>query len=69
MHMTESPAPKIEQYFLCGVPLASVSANPYLGVQLHETFSWNTHIDYVSNEASRVLGLLRRNIDACMHQN
>ncbi len=65
MHMTKSTKPMTKQYHLCGVPLASVSSSPYLGVQINDKLSWNTHVDYICGKASRMLGLLKRNLGAC----
>ena len=34
----------------------------YLGVDIHSTLSWNTHIDRTNQKANNMLGFLRRNL-------
>lgn len=41
--------------------LNHVSSYKYLGVYISNNFSWNTHVDYITNNANRTLGYLRRN--------
>lgn len=38
-----------------------VSSYKYLGVYISNNLSWNTHVDYITNNANRTLGYLRRN--------
>ena len=51
------PAPPIT---LNGQPLEKVSSYRYLGVTISNDLSWNTHIDEISKEARRIVGLLYR---------
>lgn len=51
----------VNTYFLNGSPLSSVTTYKYLGVQISDNLSWQPHIEYISNNANRMLGFLRRN--------
>lgn len=48
-------------YHLNNVPLDSVLSYKYLGVHITNNLSWATHVEYVINNANRMLGYLRRN--------
>lgn len=48
-------------YLLNCSPLSSVSTYKYLGVHITSNLSWQTHIEYIANNANRMLGFLRRN--------
>lgn len=48
-------------YFLNNIPLPSVGSYKYLGVHISSNLSWNTHVEFVANNANRMLGYLRRN--------
>ena len=37
--------PKVFDYYLCDQQLIPVDSNPYLGVEISRTLSWNLHID------------------------
>ena len=50
------------KYHLGGQPLSSVSEYPYLGVLLSTDTLWQKHLTQVSNKATRMLGLLQRNL-------
>lgn len=51
-------------YSLNNIPLASVDNYKYLGVHISSNLSWNKHVDYVTNNANRMLGYLRRNFSS-----
>ena len=53
------------EYHLGGSLLTMVSEYPYLGVTLSSNLSWQSHITNVSKKASRILGLLQRNLRGC----
>ncbi|CAH1274329.1 ALG14 [Branchiostoma lanceolatum] len=40
-------------------------SHPYLGVQLSDDLRWDTHINYATSKAGRVLGVIRRNSTHC----
>ena len=42
--------------------LLSVASKAYLGIELHERLSWKSHVDAVTNKASRTLGFIQRNL-------
>ena len=52
----DEPAPK---YHLNGQLLASVQSVKNLGVYLSYDMKWGCHIDYTTNKALRVLGLIK----------
>ena len=52
-------------YHMDGHVLETVSHNPYLGVELTNTLSWDTHIQKIIGKANRSLGFLRRNLGKC----
>lgn len=47
-------------YILNDIPLDAVASYKYLGIHITHNLSWNMHVDYVSNNANRMLGFLRR---------
>ena len=56
--------PKVYDYLLCGQKLKPVDSNPYLGVEISRTLSWNLHIDNVVKKANSIMGLVKRNLYA-----
>lgn len=48
-------------YHLDGSMLENVTSYKYLGVHITANLSWEKHIEYISNNANRMLGYLRRN--------
>lgn len=48
-------------YELNNVHLSSVSSYKYLGIHISTNLQWHGHINYVTNNANRMLGFLRRN--------
>ena len=48
-----------------GHTLLSVKHHPYLGIELSKDINWATHINQVANKANKILGLLKRNLNAC----
>lgn len=48
-------------YCINNSTLLSVSTYKYLGVHITNDLSWNIHVDYITNNANRLLGYLRRN--------
>ena len=45
--------------------LSTVDSYPYLGVIISSDLHWKLHVNHISNRATRVLNLLRRNIYCC----
>ena len=52
-------------YTLCNQQLTNVNSHPYLGVEIDNKLRWDKHINNISNKASSVLGLLKRNLANC----
>lgn len=48
-------------YYLNNVCLQSVDSYKYLGVHITFNLAWDAHVEYVANNANRMLGYLRRN--------
>lgn len=48
-------------YLLNNTPLNNVSSYKYLGVNISNNLSWQAHVDYITCNANRTLGYLRRN--------
>ena len=42
--------------------LEQAEANPYLGVTIHKSLNWTSHINKISNKANSVLGFIKRNL-------
>ena len=52
-------------YNMDGHTLLSVKHHPYLGIELSKDINWATHINQVAHKANKILGLLKRNRNAC----
>ncbi|CAH1242183.1 Hypp6491 [Branchiostoma lanceolatum] len=61
LYITRKKHPILTQYSLSGEALTGVKSHPYLGVQLSD----DTHINYATSKAGRVLGVIRRNLTHC----
>lgn len=48
-------------YFLNNHPLDAVTSYKYLGIHITADLTWTAHISYVTNNANRMLGYIRRN--------
>ena len=49
-------------YSLKGQNLVAVNTAKYLGIDLSNNFTWNSHIDRTVKKATNMLGFLRRNL-------
>jgi hypothetical protein len=65
MHMTKRRKPINNAYNMAGTPLAVVKSHPYLGVDIQCDLRWDDHVNSVVNKASKILGMLRRNVSCC----
>jgi hypothetical protein len=54
-----------KMYELNNCILKTVTDNAYLGLQIHEDLTWDTHIQQVISKANRSLGFLKRNLKRC----
>ena len=61
---TKRDPPK-KVYKLCGVILEEVQSIPYLGLTLDKKLKWSNHIQNITTNANRTLGLMRRNFWNC----
>lgn len=48
-------------YTLNYAPLTTMTSYKYLGVIIAQNLSWTLHVNYIINNANRMLGFLRRN--------
>lgn len=48
-------------YIINETNLEHVTSYKYLGIQLNSNLSWHAHIEYITNNANRSLGYIRRN--------
>ena len=65
LHITRSRTPKVFTYNLMGTDLKTVNQCRYLGIHITNTLTWNSHIDKISNDANRMLGVVKRNLARC----
>ena len=66
VHVSGSKRPVKRDYILHGLVLESVSCAKYLGVDISESLTLNSHIDRIASTANRTLGFVRRNIKTKM---
>ena len=62
IRVTTSNTPLHTQYILHGQVLEVVDSARYLGVDISNNITWNTHVNRVTANAGRSLGFIRRNI-------
>lgn len=48
-------------YNIKHIPLLQVFSYKYLGVHITSNLSWETHVEYVTNNYKRMLGYIKRN--------
>ena len=65
MHVTNTKGQQHHDYQLCNQTLSVVKSQPYLGVHLQDNLGWSIHIGHVTSKASRMLGVVRRNLHNC----
>jgi hypothetical protein len=63
IRVTKSPNPVENNYHLHGHQLQAVTSAKYLGVHLSNDLTWNKHVNQVVAKSSKVLGLIKRNIN------
>ena len=61
--LKKQPSPFI--YSLCDSNLEGVKFQKYLGVYISSTLSWAKQCEEVKKKASRILGVLQRNLSSC----
>ena len=62
MNISKGRNPESNKYSLKGTVLETVSAAPYLGVNISSNLNWHTHIKKTVAKANRSLGFIRRNL-------
>ena len=55
----------IHPYFMEGTTVSEVAHVKYLGVSISEDLRWNRHVADITKRASKLLGLLKRNLSPC----
>ena len=54
--------PPQKRYLFCGVELDQVEEISYLGITFTSKLKWNHHVSSVASKATKVLGVMRRNL-------
>ena len=62
MSIHRSQHPYSSQYELDNHILEQVEENPCLGLTIHKSLKWESHINKISNKANSVLGFIKRNL-------
>ena len=65
LRFTQSHSPIINDYFLNNQAIQCSNVYKYLGIQLANTLSWDTHITTIVNKATRMLNFIKRNLSKC----
>lgn len=65
LHITNKTKPLKHLYNIHGHILEEVESAKYLGVNIHQKLSWNTHINQVAKKANNTRAFLQRNIQQC----
>ena len=68
MHISSGRSTTNFSYKLGGQTLQTVHSNPYLGIHLQDNLKWDTQVAHATTKASRVLGLIKRNLSNCTEQ-
>ena len=65
LRFTRSHSLIINDYFLNNQAIQCSNVYKYLGIQLANTLSWDTHITTIVNKATRMLNFIKRNLSKC----
>jgi len=68
LRVTRNHSPFASKYSLNGQIIQLSYMYKYLRVLLTSTLSWNTHITNITNQATRMLNFLKRNLGKCTNQ-
>jgi hypothetical protein len=65
LRVTHARTPHHFTYTLNNTRLQETTNHTYLGVNISQDLSWNSHINNISAKANRTLGFIRRNLYSC----
>lgn len=65
MRLTHIRKPKLFEYKLGQSTLEVTSCHAYLGVDITNNLTWNSHISRITSSANRSLGFIKRNLYTC----
>ena len=68
LRVTNKRKPIATQYNIHGHNLEEVDSAKYLGVTIHKTISWNTHIEQITKKANTTRAFIQRNLQHCPQQ-
>ena len=66
--ISKKRCPPQMKYMLCGVELDQVDEISYLGITITSKMKWNHHASSVAGKATKMLGMVRRNLWNCPKQ-
>ena len=61
LRVTNRKSPVLADYIIHGQVLNTVDSAKYLGLTIHKSLSWDTHIDKITKKANSTLAFLGRN--------
>ena len=64
--LSTKKVPPQRKYVFCGAELEQVDSISYLGVILNDNLKWSNHVSSISGKASKVLGMIKRNLWNCL---
>ena len=62
LHITNKRKPITSTYFIHNKPLSVSETSKYLGININNKLSWNTHIDKITKKANSTSAFIRRNL-------
>ena len=65
MTITRSTADRPACYYIKKHKLENISSHKYLGIIMQDDLQWDSHVKEVRAKATKILGLLRRNLSHC----
>jgi hypothetical protein len=65
LHVTNKRKPSPTSYDIHGHKLELVDSAKYLGVTIHKTINWNTHIENISKKTNSTRAFIQRNLQYC----
>ena len=68
MHITNKRNIIQSTYSIHNHKLQTTNTAKYLGIHIHSTLNWNTHINKTAQRANRTSAFLHRNIRTCPHK-